>query len=189
MNLNIVEQLKQKNLKDRLKNRDQLAFEELYDQNIDDIYRFIYFKIGKKDDSSDLSSSVFLKTWEHIQKNGVERKETLRGLVYKIARNVIIDYYRSNKGDSISLDDENNKIDIADDNCNIENDMSDQVDYSNLMTKMMELKNEYREILIMRFVNELSLEEIADITGKKSINVRVMLHRAVKALKEIVEKK
>jgi DNA-directed RNA polymerase specialized sigma24 family protein len=51
----------------------------------------------------------------------------------------------------------------------------------------MGLKNEYREILIMRFVNELSLDEIADITGKKKINVRVILHRAITALQEMTE--
>lgn len=188
MNLNIIEQLKQKNMKDRLKNHDQSAFEELYDKNIDDIYRFIYFKIGKKEEAHDLSSSVFLKTWEYLQKNKVGNRETLRALVYKIARNVVIDYYRSNRGENLSLDDENNKIDVIDDNYNLESDISDQGDFSDLMSKMMELKNEYREILLMRFVNELSLEEISDITGKKKINVRVILHRAVKALKEIVEK-
>ena len=50
----------------------------------------------------------------------------------------------------------------------------------------MEIKNEYREIVIMRYVNELSLDEIAEITGKKKMNVRVLLHRAIKALKDVV---
>ncbi|MDD3711644.1 MAG: RNA polymerase sigma factor [Patescibacteria group bacterium] len=188
MNLSIIEKFKENSIKDRLKNRDQSAFEDLYNKNIDDIYRFIYFKIGKKDDASDLSSLVFLKTWEHIQKNSISNKETLRGLVYKIARHVVIDYYRSNKGENLSLDDENNKIDVVDEKYDIESEMSSQADFGDLMSQMMELKNEYREILLMRFVNELSLDEISDITGKKKINVRVLLHRAVKALKEIVEK-
>ena len=50
----------------------------------------------------------------------------------------------------------------------------------------MELKNEYREIIIMRFVNELSLDEISSLSGKKKINVRVLLLRALKALKELL---
>ncbi len=186
MNFNIIEKLKQENLKDRLKNKDQVAFEELYDKNVDDIYRFIYFKIGKKDDANDLSSLVFLKTWEHIQKNKVSHNETLRALIYKIARNVVVDYYREHRPDNISIDDENNRIDIASDD-SLENDVSIKTDYDQLMISVMGLKNEYREILIMRFVNELSLDEIADITGKKKINVRVILHRAITALQEMTE--
>lgn len=189
MNLSIIEKLKENNLKERLKNRDQVAFEELYDKNINDIYRFIYFKIGKKDEASDLSSLVFLKTWEHIQKNKISDNQTLRALVYKIARNVVVDYYRNRRPESLSLDDENNKIEVVDEEYNLETEIGVKGEYEKLMVKIMELKNEYREILIMRFVNDLSLEEIADITGKKKINIRVLLHRAIKALKEMVEEK
>jgi len=189
MNLNIIEKLKENNLKERLKNKDQVAFEELYDKNINDIYRFIYFKIGKKDEASDLSSLVFLKTWEHIQKNKISDHQTLRALVYKIARNVVVDYYRNRRPESLSLDDENNRIEVVDEEYNLEVEIGVKGEYERLMVKIMELKNEYREILIMRFVNDLSLEEIVDITGKKKINIRVLLHRAIKALKEMIEEK
>lgn len=186
MSLNIIENFKDKKLKERIKNKDQQAFEELYDKNADDIYRFIFFKTGKREDANDLSSLAFLKTWEHIQKNTLSNRETLRALLYKITRNVIIDHYRSNRQESISLDVEENKIDVVDENIDIESEISTQIDYEILSKKMMEIKNEYREIVIMRYVNELSLDEIAEITGKKKMNVRVLLHRAIKALKDVV---
>jgi len=189
MKLNIIEKLKENNLKERLKNKDQVAFEELYDKNINDIYRFIYFKIGKKDEASDLSSLVFLKTWEHIQKNKISDHQTLRALVYKIARNVVVDYYRNRRPESLSLDDENNRIEVVDEEYDLEMEIGVKGEYEKLMVKVMELKNEYREILIMRFVNDLSLDEISNITGKKKINIRVLLHRAIKALKEMIEEK
>jgi len=188
MNFSIIEKFKDKNLRDRLKDKDQVAFEELYNINVDDIYRFIYFKIGKKDEAGDLSSLVFLKTWEYIQKNKIDQNKTLRALIYKVARNVVIDYYREKRPDNISIDDEENKVDVIDDKNNILIDAEIKNDYDDLMSKVMELKNEYREILIMRFVNELSLDEIADVTGKKKINIRVILHRAITALKEMTEK-
>ncbi len=188
MKLNIIEKFKENNLKERLKNKDQTAFEEFYDKNVDDVYRFIYFKIGKKDEAADLSSLVFLKTWEYLQKEKISKKGSLRALVYKIARNVIIDHYRKGRPESFSLDDEDNKIDIAGET-NIEAEISVKTEHESLMLKIMELKNEYREILIMRFVNELSLDEIADITGKKKINVRVTLHRAIKTLKDVLRDK
>ncbi len=189
MKLNIIEKLKENNLKERLKNKDQVAFEELYDKNINDIYRFIYFKIGKKDEASDLSSLVFLKTWEHIQKNKISDHQTLRALIYKIARNVVVDYYRNRRPESLSLDDENNRIEVVDEEYDLEMEIGVKGEYERLMVKVMELKNEYREILIMRFVNDLSLDEISNITGKKKINIRVLLHRAIKALKEMIEEK
>jgi len=189
MNLNINEKIEEKSLQKRLKNKDIKAFEDFYDKNIDDIYRFIYFKVSKKDDASDLSSLVFLKTWEHIQKNGIKDCATLRALVYKVARNVIIDHYRNSRPESLSLDDEHNRIDVIDEDYDLAGEISDKADYEKLMLKIMDLKNEYREILIMRFVNDLSLDEIADITGKKNMNIRVLLHRATKALKEMMEEK
>ncbi len=189
MSLSILENFKDKKLKERIKNKDQKAFEELYDQNADDIYRFIFFKTGKKEEANDLCSLSFLKTWEHIQKNSLSNKETLRALLYKITRNVIIDYYRSSRQDNVSLDDEENKIDVVDENINIELEISTQIDYELLSQKMMEIKNEYREIVVMRYVNELSLDEIAEITGKKKMNIRVLLHRALKALKDVMGEK
>lgn len=186
MSLNIIENFKDRKLKERIKNKDQKAFEELYNQNADDIYRFIFFKIGKKEEANDLSSLSFLKTWEYIQKNPL-KKETLRALLYKITRNVIVDYYRSNRQENISLDDKENKIDVVDEEINIELEVSTQIDYELLSQKMMKIKNEYREIVVMRYINELSLDEIAEITGKKKMNIRVLLHRALKALKDIME--
>lgn len=186
MSLEIVDKFRNKKLKEKIKNKDQEAFEELYDKNADNIYRFIFFKIGNKDEAHDLSSLSFLKTWEYIQKNSISKKETLRALLYKITRNVIIDYYRSSRKDNISLDDEENRVDLTDKSQDIKLSISTQIDYEILSEKMMELKNEYREVVIMRYVNELSLEEISQITGKKKINVRVLLHRALKALKDIM---
>ncbi|MFA7601042.1 MAG: RNA polymerase sigma factor [Patescibacteria group bacterium] len=189
MSLSIIENFQDKKLKERIKNKDQKAFEELYDKNADDIYRFIFFKTGKKEDANDLCSLSFLKTLEYIQKNSLSNKETLRALLYKITRNVIIDHYRSSRQENVSLDDEENKIDVVDDSIDIELEISTQIDYEILSKKMMEIKNEYREIVVMRYVNELSLDEIAEITGKKKMNIRVLLHRALKALKDVMDNK
>lgn len=189
MSLSIIENFEDKKLKERIKNKDQKAFEELYDKNADDIYRFIFFKTGKKEDANDLCSLSFLKTWEYIQKSSLSNKETLRALLYKITRNVIIDHYRSSRQDNVSLDDDENKIDVVDDSIDIELEISTQIDYEILSKKMMEIKNEYREIVVMRYVNELSLDEIAEITGKKKMNIRVLLHRALKALKDVMDNK
>ncbi|NLZ74443.1 RNA polymerase sigma factor [Candidatus Falkowbacteria bacterium] len=184
----IVEKFKNKKALSRLKSQDKEAFIEAYDENVDDIHRFVYFKIGSKEEANDLTSMIFLKTWNHIQTNSLEDSKTLRALLYKIARNTIIDYYRetSNKI-TASLDDEDNKIEVIDEKIDPQTRIDQEADLERIKSKLPLLKEEYREVIIMRFINDLTLEEIADISGKKIGNIRVLIHRALSALKTLVE--
>lgn len=189
MSANIIKKFQDKKALDRLKKRDQEAFTRAYDENVADIYRFVYFKIGSEEEAKDLTSAIFLKTWNHIQNNTLEDAKTLRALLYKVARNVIIDHYRD-KGSqrALSLDDENNPIEIVDETDHTEA-LDKRQDLELIKSKLPLLKEEYREIIIMRFINDLDLEEIADITQKRKGNVRVLLHRALTALRELVEER
>jgi RNA polymerase sigma-70 factor (ECF subfamily) len=184
---NIVKKFKNKQTLSRLKSRDKEVFTEVYDANVADIHRFVYFKIGSREEANDLTSIIFLKTWDHIQKNTLEDAKTLRALLYKVARNAIIDYYRERGSQKpISLDDEQNPVDIATD-INQSDKIDDDQDLKRIISKLPFLKEEYREIIIMRFINDLSLEEISDISQKSRGNVRVLLHRALTALRELIE--
>lgn len=186
MSANIVKKFRNKKTFDRLKKRDKDVFTIVYDENVADIYRFVYYKIGSIEEAKDLTSVVFLKTWNHIQNNTLENAKTLRALLYKVARNVIIDHYRDKSNKIVSLDDERNPIDIAADN-EEESRLDDAQDLNLIRLKLPLLKEEYREIIIMRFINDLTLEEIADITKKSRGNIRVIIHRALTALRELIE--
>jgi len=187
MSPNIIKKFKDKQLLEQLKSKDKDAFVKVYDEYVQDIYRFIYFKVGKEIEAQDLTSLVFLKAWQHVQSNSLVEGKTLRALVYKVARNAIIDHYREGGGKlELSLDDENNPIEIIDENQNLESDLDRAADLALLRKQLPLLKEEYREVIILRFVNDLSLEEIADVTNKSRGNVRVILHRALSALKEMV---
>jgi RNA polymerase sigma-70 factor (ECF subfamily) len=187
MPTNIVKKFKNKQTLSRLKSRDKEVFTKVYDDNVADIHRFVYFKIGSREEANDLTSIIFLKTWNHIQNNTLEDAKTLRALLYKVARNAIIDYYRERGSHKpISLDDEHNPVDIAEDMSQSDK-IDDDQDMKRIISKLPFLKEEYREIIIMRFINDLSLEEISDITQKGRGNVRVLLHRALTALKELME--
>jgi len=96
--------IKEKILYSRIKNKDRQAFVKAYDLYVDQIYRFIYFKVGNKEEAEDLSSAVFLKIWSYLQENNIIDSKTLRSLLYKIARNIIIDHYRKiNQRENVSL--------------------------------------------------------------------------------------
>ncbi len=181
-----VQKFKERNLFSRLKKKDQDAFVQAYDLYVDDIHRFVYFKVGNKEEANDLTSIIFLKTWDYIKSNSLKDSRTLRALLYKIARTTIIDYYRQSRP-HVSLDDEEKKIDVIDENQDVMSQISINSDLELIRKKLPELKIEYREVLIMRFVNDLSLEEISEITGKSKGNTRVLVFRALKALRELIE--
>ncbi|NCN99510.1 RNA polymerase sigma factor [Candidatus Falkowbacteria bacterium] len=189
MAINFVRKFKSRQILGRLKSHDKEAFIKVYDASVDDIYRFVYFKIGHKEEAKDLTSMIFLKAWNHIQSNTLEDAKTLRALLYKIARNTIIDYYRESGNKlTASLDDEDHKIEIVDDAPAPAARLDQATDVDLIKRQLPLLKEEYREVIIMKFINDLSLEEIADISGKTKGNVRVLLHRALNALRELVEK-
>ncbi len=188
MSVNLIKKFQDQRTLEQLKSRDKDAFARVYDNNVKDIYRFIFFKINSKEEANDLTSMVFLKTWNYIQNSELENAKTVRALLYKIARNIIIDHYRQSSGKTpFSLDDENNNFEIIDDKQNPQEETADRADLDLIKSKLPLLKEEYREIIVLRFINDLTLEEISDVTHKTKGNVRVLLHRALGALKKLVE--
>jgi len=182
----------EKNLLIRLKKyKDRQAFIEAYDIYINDLYRFIFFKVSNKDEAEDLTSQVFLKCWEYINSGNKIDFKTIKAFLYKIARNSVIDYYRKNNQEIISLDEVNQdgekKIDIVDEGA--DKLITDSLDWTLLEGNLRLLKDEYREVIILKFINDFSISEIAEVIGKTRGNVRVILHRAIEALKNVLEEK
>lgn len=164
-------------------NQDKEAFGILYDRYVGPLYRFIYFKLSNKEEAEDVTSDVFLKTWQHLARSGSETEiNSLKHLLYSIARNAVIDVYRNRArrkevpiemGDTIA-----HPVTISDDL-----DKTQAVD--ELLQHIKKLKQEYQEVIFLRYVEDLSIHEIATVLGKGSTNVRVTLHRAIKKLKDI----
>jgi len=131
---------------------------------------------------------IFLKTWNHIQNNSLTSSSTLRALLYKIARTSIVDYYRESGNKlEVSLNDEEHPIDLPDENVDLEAKMDRNTDLARINSKLPLLKEEYREVIVLKFVNDLDIEEISEVTGKTKGNIRVLLHRSLSALKELLE--
>jgi len=182
-----IGKIEEKLLLYKIKKNDKEAFVKAYDLYVDQLYRFIYFKVGSREEAEDLCSAVFLKTWNYILENTLKDHKTLKALLYKIARNSIIDHYRKNKDrENISLNGDNG-VEVIDEKQSAARAMELKTDLLVLETKLPELKDEYREVIILRFVNELSIKEVAEILGKSKGNTRVLIFRALKALKELLE--
>ncbi|MCX6745473.1 MAG: RNA polymerase sigma factor [Candidatus Parcubacteria bacterium] len=171
----------------RAKNKDAEAFAQVYDIYTDRIYRFIYFKISSQEEAQDLTSEVFLKTWQYII-DGNEVKN-LNAFFYTIARNLVIDYYRKNSQKEVSLSEmEKFGTEPSTGKKEIER-VEREIEFSKIEKQMGKLKDEFREVIILRYIEGMSIKEIAEILQKKKGATRVMLYRAINALKELMEEK
>ena len=183
--------IKEKYLLFKAKNKDPEAYSQIYDYYVARIYRFVFFKINNQEDAQDITSEVFLKTWQYII-DGKEIKN-LNALFYKIARNMVIDHYRKASQKEISLDELVGGIDSIKPALDIKADNQQTtekiLEMEKIQEKMGGLKDEYREVIVLRYVDDLSINEIAEIVEKKKGAVRVILYRALNALKELMEEK
>lgn len=164
-----------------IKNRDPQAFAALYDLYVGKIYRFVFFKVSKKEDAEDLTSDVFLKTWQYLAEKTDREVKSFSGLVYQIARNVLVDWYRlrANRPET--------PLDLAPE-IGVEEKAFAALDINHAASEVLkvvrQLKQEYQEIILLRYIEELSIKEIGFILKKSPVSVRVTLHRAITVLKK-----
>lgn len=168
----------------KLNLKDEKAFAEVYDLYVEKIYRFIFFKVSNVRDAEDLTSEVFLKAWQYIKEG--KNIKSVNAFLYAIARNKVIDHYRKNsKFKTVDL--ENDGIEKIKSNEAHPNDGLDKkIAMDNINKFLNELKMEYKEALLLKYTDDFSIDEIAQILGKTKGNVRVLIHRALEALKEIM---
>ena len=169
----------------------QQIFSQIYDNNLDSVYRFIYFKVNSEEIAQDLCSDVFLRFWHTLKgKENKHKKEKAiknpKAFLYQIARNLIVDYYRGKaKAQFVSTDD----VSIADPRTDPEEEALIKSDVEQIKKLLFNLNEDYREVILLRYVEDLSISEISSILKKKESTVRVLLHRGLKALKKEIKQK
>ncbi|HUT22265.1 MAG TPA: RNA polymerase sigma factor [Candidatus Bipolaricaulota bacterium] len=159
------------------------AFGKLYDLYVDKIFRFVRFKVNTDEETQDITSNIFLKTWQYLRE-GKRKIDNFNALIYRIARNCIIDHYRERNKNSVVSNTEQFEEIIADRKDAVK-ELDQKLDLEQIESKLKLLKEEYREVIILKYINGLTTSEIAKILDKSKSNIRVLLHRALKTLKEI----
>ncbi|MBU4162356.1 sigma-70 family RNA polymerase sigma factor [Patescibacteria group bacterium] len=161
----------------------QKKFSKIYDSYVGSIYRFISIKVNSQEIAEDLTSEVFLKTWKSFQQQN--KIKNPRAYLYTTARHIVIDFYRTNKEDrTISIEDVREIEDIA---IPIEAQESHDATMEIVKQGLNALKEDYQNVVIWRYVDGLSINEIAKILGKSNGATRVLIHRAMEQLKERVQ--
>ncbi len=162
--------------------REPEAFGKLYDLYADRIYRFIYFKVSSKEEAQDITSEVFLKAWEYL--NGGQPVKHLSAFLYRIARNLVIDFYRLKAKQQEDLFSDN--FLEQSDHAELLKRIEIRADVKSVYKVLAQLKEEYREVLMLKYVDELSSKEISEVLQKNESNVRVLLHRATHELRSVI---
>ena len=153
-------------------------FDPLYLQHVDAVYRYLHRRTLQKEVAEDLTSTVFLKALESIRAFDAS-KGVFRAWLYRIARNSLIDFYRSSARKTISIE---NVWDLpGEDITSLAAEHS--IDAAKLHEAMKSLTSDQREIVMLRMWEGLSYAEIAEVTGKTEGNAKVIFSRAITDLR------
>ena len=162
------------------------AFAKLYDFYIEPIYRFVFFKLSNREDAEDITSEVFLKTWDYLIADSGREVNSFRQLIYTVARNKVIDVYRERARRlecSLEIVKEISAPGSPADALHQEQKMGQ------LLANLKKLKVEYQEVIQLRYREGLSVKDIAAILNKKTTNIRIIIFRAKNKLKELAKEK
>jgi RNA polymerase sigma-70 factor, ECF subfamily len=154
------------------------AFGILYDRYLDKIYRFIYYKTFSKEVAEDLTSDVFHKAFVKIASFD-ETKGIFAPWLYRIARNSVIDYYRTKKSD-VSIED---TFDVGVDERTPET-LDAIADIGKVTAYLETINAKHREIIMLRVWEGKSYREIAEIIGGTENSAKMTFSRSIRELRE-----
>jgi RNA polymerase sigma-70 factor (ECF subfamily) len=171
-------------LLNRARKGDSQAFGELYEHYAPRVFRFLFAHLDNRLDAEDLLTEVFLRAWRSLPAYQ-ERGLPFAAYLFRIARNLLTDYYRQSvhSRGQVSIED----LSLQDTEMGPGDQTSAGFARSELRQHLAQLREDYRSVLVLRFLGELSPEETAQVMGRSPGAVRVLQHRALSALRSIME--
>ena len=169
-------------LVERSKRGDTEAFGQVYDALVKPIYRYIYYRVEPQI-AEDLTEDTFLKVWENLKKFK-QGKTPFSAWVFRIAHNLVCDHYRKNE--TVFEIDEN--IANPTDDLNPQYQISVKLNQVHLRQALKKLPENYQEVLVLKYINDVDNTTIAQTIGKSEGAVRILQFRALNQLRIILEK-
>lgn len=160
---------------------DAEAFGDLYEQLLDDIYRYIYYRVSDHQEAEDLTEQVFLKAWQNIAGYKVQ-SVPFKAWIYRIAHNTVVDYYRTSKELAALSNDTIASKAASDPEAQIlSQEQSEQLEHA-----LRRLSPNQQSVLILRFISGFATDEIAEVLDRNVGAVRVLQYRALKAMQALL---
>ncbi len=161
---------------------DKEAFSELYTRYISQIYRFIYYRVTDQDEAEDLTETVFVKAWEALP-NIQLRGFYFKAWIYRIARNAVVDRHRTHRP-SATFD---NQVTRSDPGDSPEEQYQNNEVMTHLNKLITRLEPDLQDVILYRFFMGFSHSETSSIMNRSVIYVRVLQHRALKKLRDLMK--
>ena len=150
-----------------------------YDSYADAIFRHCYFRVFSRERAQELTQDVFMRTWEYLAQG--KSIENIRAFLYRVATNLIIDESRKKKDVSLGALQEKGFDAPSSHNPARTHAM---LDGKFAKEVLMKLDPMYRDVVLMRYMNDLTPKEIAQALGESENVVSVRIHRGLKQLRE-----
>jgi RNA polymerase sigma-70 factor (ECF subfamily) len=160
---------------------DPIVLAEIYDEYSVKIYNYIYHKTGDRALAEDLMADVFLRALEAIQ-DDKGWTSSLQGWLYRIAHNLVVDHYRrQSKREGPPL---NERIAATDDR-SVQ--IAERILSGGKVRSALEhLTEEQQQVIVLKFAEDLSNREVAEILGKTEGAVKALQHRGLAALRRVL---
>ena len=163
-------------------------FLKAFDEYNDALFRHAFMRISNRERALDLVHDAYTKVWSYIR--GGYEIDNFRPFLYKVLNNLIIDEYRKKK--ELSLDammeiegvDEGSFDELSE---NTVESLAATIDGRKAFELLVELPDQYREVIIYRFVDQLGPREISELIEESENVVSVRIYRALKMLRQRIE--
>ncbi len=160
---------------------DKDAFGQIYRLFYKRIYRYCCFNLSRRETAQDVCQETFLKAWRSLSTFSLYKGGSFQAFLFKIARNLIIDLARKKK--EVALE----NYQAADPAQDLDEKLERHQDIAEVQSALAKLEEKDRQIIILRYFEEMSSFEVAKIVGIREGNLRVKTHRILKKLKQIIQ--
>lgn len=167
------------NMRKISKNQEQ-EFISHYDTLSDALFRHCFFRVSNREVALDMVQEGFTKTWQHIARGG--KIENMKAFLYKVMNNLVIDYYRKRKSASLDalLEDGFDPPSLGHENIIL------NAEYSEVIKVLENIPESDRDVIVSRYIDGLSVKEIAKTQNESENAVSVRLHRALEKARKIL---
>lgn len=160
---------------------DTEAFSYIYEKNVTRIYNYIFYRIGSEADAEDLTARVFHRAFGHIE-NYQEKGVPFTAWLYRIAHNLTANWYRdTQRRKEISLED---RLDLPTQGELPERQMENAQEKELLMKAIRRLPPERQQLILLKYLEDLTNGEIAVIMGRTEGAIKSLYHRSLISLRE-----
>ncbi len=165
----------------RAQQGDRAAVAEIYERHHPAIYRYVFYRVGDTLTAEDLTGAVSVRVVENIDRF-VYRGRPLLTWLYTIARNVVVDHHRRTGGAAaVPLDER-----LVTGEGDVERAAERALTQQRLAAALSHLTEDQRKVILLKFIEEMSNEEVAETLGKTIGAVKSLQHRALAALQRVL---